>query len=140
MNLTAVMAEVAQAVAAVEGPVQVYVGAPPKVDPPARGAAAVVPYPLSVEYDGTYGRGMDTISQEVFLLLPRPTDPDVVVRLTSYAAGVGVNSIKEKIEAHTWQTCDGVRVVRADFEPVDYAGVPYMGGRWELEIWGPGGT
>lgn len=138
MIITAVMAEVGTALATIDK-TRVYAGAPPKIDVPSTGAAIVVPYPDRIDYDGTYGRGMDTIDQPIVVVLGRPTDRETADRLVAFASGSGASSVKAVLEGYAWTTCHGIRVARAAFDVVQIGGVDYMAGEWTTEIWGQGG-
>lgn len=138
MNLLAVMAEVGSALAALDTPLKIYVGAPGTLVAPDRGAAVVIPYPTRVDYDGTYGRGMDTIEQLIVMLHPRPTDEATVTRVSGYTAGSGDLSVKQALESFAWSTCHGCRVEAAEFDAVEYAGVKYMAAMFTVAIWGSG--
>ncbi|MDM4721154.1 hypothetical protein QTQ03_16675 [Micromonospora sp. WMMA1363] len=137
MDLKAVMVEAGTALGAITS-LRVYVGAPGKVDVPATGAAAVVPYPTRITYDATYGRGMDRIEQDILLVIGRPTDRVTVDKLTSYAAGAGSDSVKTVLEGHTWTTCDGCRVETVEFDVVQIAAVDHMAAVFTVEFWGQG--
>lgn len=138
MNLTAVMAEVGLALATLPEPVKVYVGAPADVKAPELGAAFIVPLPTSITYDATYDRGMDTIAGQILALLPRPSEQATHVRMAKYASGSGADSVKARLEAYTWTTCDGLTCTSAEFDVFEYATVPYLAILFTLEIWGSG--
>jgi len=137
MNLLGVMVEIGQVLGGMDS-VTPYVGAPARVDPPDLGAAVIVPLPEEIVYDGTYGRGMDTITQPILFLLPRPTELATHQRIAKYADGAGADSVKAVLEGASWTTCDGVRVGRGVFDAVSYAGVKYLAVEFDVEIWGSG--
>lgn len=137
MNIGAVMAEIGTALATMDD-MRVYVGAPATVVAPGTGAVAVVPFPEQVDYDSTYGRGMDTITGEIMIVLGRPTDRGTVDKLSAYAAGGGAGSVKQTLESYTWTTCDGIRVEQAGIDPVSYGSVEYLALALRIAVWGSG--
>jgi hypothetical protein len=139
VNIGAVMAEIGTALATMDD-MRVYVGAPAKVDAPGTGAVAVVPYPTGIDYDGTYARGMDTLTLEILVVLGRPTDRGTLDKLSAYAAGGGPGSVKTVLESFPWTTLDGVRVADAELDPVSMAGIDYLSLAFRTSVWGPGAT
>lgn len=101
--------------------------------------AAVVAFPELVEFDATYGRGMDTVTLPLYLLVGRVSERKAAEKLLAYWSGSGAFSIKAVIEAGTYTAFDVVRVASA--EPTDdfvMAGSVYMGVKVTLEITGQG--
>jgi hypothetical protein len=142
MNITAVMAEVAIALTGLgtdESPIRCEVGNPPNLQMPGRGSVAVVPFPDTVQYDGAYGRGMDTIDQAIVLVVGKPTDRVTAERITKYCSGEGTYSVKQVLQNFPWTTCDGVHVTNAAFDAVTIGGIDYMAVEFAIEIWGQGG-
>jgi hypothetical protein len=105
------------------------------VEPP----AAIVALPESVDFDETYGRGKDRYPDlSVVVLVAAPEDRASRKALAVYADGSGASSVKAVLEAHTWTTCDSVRVTRADFDVLTFAGSTYLGVIFHLDIIGRG--
>lgn len=101
--------------------------------------AAVVAFPELVEFDATYGRGMDTVTLPVFIVVGRVSERKAAERLLAYWSGSGAFSIKAVIDGGTYTAFDVVRVASA--EPTDdfvMAGSTYVAVKFTLEIAGQG--
>lgn len=106
-----------------------------RVHPP----AALVSLPERVDYDQTYGRGSDQLSDVVVLVLvARPADPEARKAIAAYADGSGARSVKAAIEAGAYTSCDEVHVTSAEFDVVTYAGTEYLAAMFHLDITGKG--
>lgn len=106
-----------------------------RVSPP----FALIPLPEEITYDMTYGRGGDRIEDwPVLVLLAHPTKPETRRAIAEYADGSGPKSVKAAVEAHTYTACDTVRVGRAEFDVVSYAGTDYLAAMFHLDISGKG--
>ncbi|MFI1195512.1 hypothetical protein ACH4T9_19955 [Micromonospora sp. NPDC020750] len=134
MNLGAVAEELRAALGVIEG-LNVAEWGVKRVQSP----AAVVSLPERVDYDATYGRGSDQLTDmAVLVLIARPTDPATLREVATYADGSGPRSVKAAIEAHTYTSCDSVTVVSAEFERVSYADIEYLAAMFRLDITGRG--
>lgn len=133
MNTLSVMQEIATQLGTIDG-LRVHIAAPGTVTPP----AAVVAYPTQIDYDGTYGRGMDTMTVPVVVMIGRPTDRATVELLSAYCDGSGAKSVKAVLQAGTYTAFDGLRVRGAEFDALSMAGTEYMTALFELDIWGQG--
>lgn len=137
MNLADVMDEVGDVLQGITE-LNVYRYPPDGVVVP----AAVVDLPESYTYDSTLGRGMDRISLPVAVLVGNVLDWAARDAIAPYFDGAGSQSVKTVVEAGTYESFDSVRVTAADdpFEVWTFGGVPYLAGRFLLDIAGPGGS
>lgn len=100
--------------------------------------AAIVTYPDSYQFDGTYGRGMDRIKGEVVVVVGRPTDRSTRDRLTRYVDGSGPESVKALVDGDDYASCDSVRVESALFDTFKIGGVDYLAAVFSVDIVGRG--
>lgn len=135
MDLADVMDQVAAQAGAIEG-LRVFAYPPDSVTPP----ALVVSYPTEVSFDETYGRGMDRMSLELWVVIDRPTDRSARDRLSKYCAGSGAHSVKHVLESGAYSAFDTLRVEGIDFQAVSIGGIEYMGALFTLDIAGPGSS
>jgi hypothetical protein len=106
-----------------------------KISPP----AVVLTYPESVDYDQTYGRGEDMITDlPVQVIIGRPTDRDTREKAAQYADGDGPASVKTYVEGYAYTACDDVQVVRAEFEVVSIGEIPYLAVTFSCNVTGSG--
>lgn len=133
MNIAQVMQEISDRIDTIAG-LRCFAYPPGTVTPP----AAVVSYPTSIEFDETYGRGVDAMSLPVVVAVGRPTDRTTRDLLTAYCAGAGASSIKEVVESGTYTALDNVRVESVEFDVIALGGVDYMAAMFTLDIGGSG--
>jgi hypothetical protein len=108
---------------------------PPTVVPP----AAIVSYPERIEFDATYGRGMDRIpAWPVLIIDGKATDRTARERIYEYAAATGTKSVKAVLESGTYTSFDTIRVVDCAFDVVTIASVDYISALFTLDIAGRG--
>jgi hypothetical protein len=89
--------------------------------------AVVMNYPEGVDYDQTYDRGEDTITDlQAIVLIGNPQDRDTRDKAAQWADGDGPTSIKNFIEGYAYTSCDDVQVIRATFESGPVAGIPCL--------------
>jgi hypothetical protein len=136
MKLDLVMDEIAGALGGITG-LRVFGYPPPTVVPP----AGIVSYPERINYDQTYGRGMDRISAlPVILVVGKATDRAARDTAAGWAAGSGARSVKAVLEAATYTSCEVLTVTSCSFDVVTIAGVDYIAAMFELDIAGSGGS
>jgi hypothetical protein len=133
MDLGDVMDAIATRLDTIDG-LRCYAWPVPKITPP----AAIVMFPTNLDYDATYGRGMDRITLPVLIVAGRVGDRPTRDRLAAYADGSGTRSVKAVLESGTYTAFDSVRVTGAQFDPVDIAGVDYEAAVFTLDIAGQG--
>lgn len=107
---------------------------PDSLTPP----AAVVSYPDVINYDATYGRGSDTLTLPVMVLVGRPTDRTARDLLSAYVDGSGSKSVKAVLEAGTYTAFDSIRVASAEIDVVTIGATPYLNAEFSVEITGSG--
>lgn len=135
MNLADVMAEVAVVVRQITG--LRHVSDYPPDDLPVPGG--YVSYPISIDYDQTYGRGEDRFTD-----LPIVLVTDVVTTRTArdtaaaWSAGDGPKSVKRALEAHTWASCDDLTVTKVEFDIERFAGGEALAVKFSATVVGPG--
>lgn len=136
MNLELIAGELALALKTVPG-MRVPPWGVKAIQPP----AAVIALPERVDYDQTYGRGLDRFPDwPVVVLVGQPEQRASRTRLAKYAAGAGTASVKARLEAYAYTTCDSVSVVWAEPDTAKYAGVDYLAMIFHLDITGKGVT
>jgi hypothetical protein len=134
MRLDQVMDEVALAMSAISG-VTVFAYPPPRVT----GLCGYVAYPQAVNYDETYGRGEDEISElPIVFVCPRPTDKSTRDQVAKWASGDGPDSIKAAGEAWDWKTCSDLTIGSCEFDVWEIAGVPYLAAMFTATVSGVG--
>jgi len=133
MDLAAVMDEIGDQLDTIDG-LRVYRYPPDSVSVP----AAVVTYPETYTYDETMRRGMDRVALPVVVMVGKVSDRTSRDRIAAYANGAGDRSVKTVIEAHTYESCDSVRVQGAEFDVVSMGGVEYLAVTFTIDITGTG--
>lgn len=101
--------------------------------------AAIVAFPDRIDFDATYGRGMDTVELPVYIVVGRASDRKGAEKALAYWSGDGAFSIKAAVDRGVYTAFDVVRVVSA--EPEDaftMAGTVYISVKFMLEIAGRG--
>lgn len=100
--------------------------------------ALVFGFPDTIEFDQTYGRGMDRVDLPAFLMLSRLSERAAADALWDYLSGSGDRSIKAALEAGTYTACDDVHVVRAQAQTFTSESTEYVGALFDLTIVGKG--
>ena len=136
MDLAAVMEEIATSVRGVSGLAGRTFAYPP---PTVTGLAGIVSYPDRIDYDQTYGRGMDMIRDlPVLIVVGKATDRTARDRVAQYAAGSGALSVKAAVEADPHTSFDDIRVTSCEFDVVTIASVDYISALFRMDIAGQG--
>jgi hypothetical protein len=133
MDIADVMDAVADQLSTIVG-LRVHASPPGAIQPP----AAVVSFPERIDFDATYGRGMDVLKLPVVLAVGRPTDRVTRDAMAGYCAGSGDTSLKAVLEDGVYTAFDTVRVASVDFDVVTIGAVDYMAAVFSLEISGSG--
>lgn len=134
MDLNALALEVAAVLGTIAG-LRVTPQPPDSITPP----AAWLEYPQSMDFDETYGRGVDRIPDwEVFVVVGPVTKRSARESVYQYASATGSASLKTVLEAHAWTECDWLRVVSVEFGYTTVGAVDYVGARFHLDIAGQG--
>lgn len=136
MNLNDVADELAGRLETIAG-LRVSGHPPASVSPP----AGIVSYPERVDFDATYGRGMDRIPDwPVMVVVGKATDRAARERIYEYTSATGANSIKAVIEGGTYTTFAEVRVATVEFDVVSIAATEYIAAIFHLDIAGGGSS
>lgn len=108
---------------------------PASISPP----AGFLDYPQAVDFDETYGRGLDRIRDwQVFVVVGRATERTARDRIYEYASATGSKSVKAVLEAHTYTSLHTLRVASADFGFISIGDIDYIGATFHLDIAGQG--
>lgn len=109
---------------------------PGAVTPP----AAIVAYPTNGTFDATYGRGKDTMTGVVVVVVGNPTKQQTREAITKYIDGSGPESVKALLDADGYTSCDsdGVRVTDWDMDVYTIGSTDYLAAVFQLDIVGPG--
>lgn len=135
MNLNDVRTELGTALATISG-LNTFPFYVDRVTPP----AAVVAWPDPYSYDSTFGRGSDTATFPVVVLVGKVDAESAAAELGAYCDGSGDRSVKAVIEAHTPTAYDSARVESVEFAVVTSAGVEYLSATFNVHVIGNGGA
>ena len=137
MILSDVMEEIAARVRTVPGlEGRTFAYPPPQIP---GGVAGIVSYPERVDYDKTYGRGMDSIvGLPILIVVGQATDRGARDRVAQYAAGSGAHSVKAIVEADPHTAFDDLRVTSCQFDVVTIAAIDYISALFLVDIAGQG--
>lgn len=135
MNLHDVMTEVADALSAIDG-LNTFPFYADRITPP----AAVVAWPDPYEFDTTMGRGSDTATLPVVVLVGKVDAESAAAELGAYCDGAGPRSVKATVEAYDATTYDEAVVESVEFSVVTVASVEYLAATFNVNITGNGGA
>jgi hypothetical protein len=101
---------------------------------------AIVTYPTDGKFDATYGRGVDTMTGVVVVMVGKATDRQTRDQAAKYLNGSGVESVKALLDGDSddYDSCDGVRVADWETDVHTVAAVDHLALIFRLEIAGPG--
>lgn len=102
---------------------------------------AVVGMPDDITFDETYGRGSDSMTFPVWVMVARGDERAAALELMSYLAGSGARSVKEALDntvTNTYDECDTVTVTTAVTGGFTYAGVDTYGAEFTVTVTGSG--
>lgn len=134
MNLSDVMDEVAEVMGALT---KVNVKAVPPETVTAD--AGFVGYPESISFDESYGRGLDQFNDlPIWVITGKVTNLTSRDKISRWSAGAGPESIKARMEAHAWASCDDLTVTAAEPATVTIGGVDYLAVIFSATVMGPG--
>lgn len=103
---------------------------------------------IEIEFDQTFGRGMDRLTVTMRLLCSRADDRAGQKLLDGYLAGSGPASIKAALESARGEpgesalngACDDFRVERvAGYRYYEHGNTKYIGAEFTIRVIGPGG-
>lgn len=133
MDINAVMDQIGTQLDTISG-LRVYDYLADSVAPP----AAIVYFPQELEFDQTYGRGMDRLTLPILVVVGRVSDRASRDKLVAYANGSGSSSIKAVVESGTYTAFHTVRVTMVEFDIARINEVDYAGALFMLDIAGQG--
>lgn len=103
----------------------------------------IVGLPDEITFDQTYGRGSDTMTFPVWVMVARSDDRAAALALLAYLDGSGSKSVKTALDStntNTYTECDDVTVTTAVPGTYTYNGVEAFGAEFTVEVSGPGGS
>lgn len=106
---------------------------PDSVEPP----AAIVGYP-EIDFDQTYGRGMDRWTVPVHVVVSRVDDRAGRRLIGPYISGSGVSSVKAAIDGGTYTACDEATPSEASVKVVTVGGDEYLAAEFAVDVVGSG--
>lgn len=133
MDLADVQDEIATALNRING-LRAYPWGLQRITPP----TALVGWPANLEYDGTFGRGQDTVVLPLFVLVGHIDARVSRQNLAGYIQGDGPFSVKAAIDAFEFTSCDSANCKRVRVEMVAVADVEYLSAVFEIEVCGKG--
>lgn len=134
MDVNQVAIELTERIKLVAPDAYVHPNPPEALQPP----CFIVSYPAQIDYDETYGRGMDKIiGWEIVGVAGGVSLHTTRKTLLAWASG-GLGGVKGVLETGTYASFDEIQVTQATFDVFDMAGVQYMSATWLVNIWGTG--
>jgi hypothetical protein len=99
----------------------------------------VVGYPEQIEYDTTYGRGVDMFRGiQLFMVAGRISTLQARNDVSEWTAGRGPRSVKQFLDGSDYNSCDDVCVTSATFDTFSIADVDYIVAVFSIDVSGPG--
>jgi hypothetical protein len=133
MNLTEVMSELGDQLDTISK-LNVYRYSANKPSAP----AALVSLPDDLNYLGAYGRGLDSMTLPVTVLVGKMSDSSSHRDMAAYANGSGARSVKQVLEAGTYTAMDTVVVESVDFLIYTVNDIDYLAAEFAVKITGSG--
>jgi hypothetical protein len=136
MNVNDVLAEVAAKLDMIEG---LRVFAYPVANLPVPGA--IVSLPDDGTFDETYGRGSDSFTLSIWVMVAKADDRAAVLELAPYLNGSGAQSVKATVDntnTITYSSCDTVTVRSFETGTYTYNSVSLLGAEFTVAITGSG--
>lgn len=94
--------------------------------------------PESIEYDQTYGRGLDKMTVPLLVLVGLVSDRASAKELGAYMDGEGARSFKAVLNGHIWTSCDDVFVASCQPDTYSSGGVALLGAEFKVDVYGQG--
>lgn len=136
MNLYSVALEISARVSELDGLIASYIGPVKSVSPP----CSVLGFPESIDYHGTYARGMSRIDDwPLMILTGKADDQEAFARIGLYAATSGAGSVISVLEADPpYTACDQVIVKTCEFDVITWQKQDFQGALFTLDVVGSG--
>lgn len=96
--------------------------------------------PELIEYDQTYGRGLDKITFPILVLVGQVSSAQSARDLEAYMDGSGARSFRAVMDAEPWQSCDDVFILSAEPDTYVSGGVTLLGAEFTVQVHGQGAT
>lgn len=96
---------------------------------------------VEIEYDSTFGRGMDTVYVTCRLLVSHADDRSGQRQLDGYLKGAGPKSVKAALEGERTLggACDDLRVIRVSgYGLYEHGNERFYGAEWRVLVIGEG--
>lgn len=136
MNVQAVMEEIGSKLDTIVG-LRVFPYNVGKLPPP----GAIVGLPDDIEFDKTYGRGVDAMTFPLWVMVAQASDRAANHQLTAYLSGSGPQSVKLAVNSsrtNTYTSCHTVIATRAETGTYRSGGVDLLGAEFQLDVTGSG--
>ena len=133
MNVASVMDELATQLDTIAG-LRVSAFIPKTVTPP----QAIVGFPEVYTYDIALGRGSDSMTIPIYVLVGAVSDRTARDRLAAFMDGSGASSFKAVLRAGTYTAFSTQRIKQVVTDAFVMNGVEYLGAMFSVDITGPG--
>ncbi len=94
--------------------------------------AAIVGYPDPIDFDMTFGRGSDSATFPIWLVVGKVSERTARNILSAYITGA--TGIKNTLDGNLSGSVQSCRVVDCKIESVAIGGVPYLAARFDCEV------
>lgn len=135
MNISEVAAEVSARLNTING-LRCFPYQPGSITPPA--AMVLNPSPGDLQYDKTYGRGMDRMTLPLLLVAGRASERTAQDAIRAYLDGSGARSVKATLESGEYTSLDSLVVMTSGVDGVSIGGTEYLAALFDLDIAGQG--
>lgn len=136
MNLTDVAAELAEQLDTIAG-LRCFSYRPDTIHPP----TGFVDLPERIEYDQTYGRGLDSMTLHVFVVVAQVGDRSRHAEIRPYMDGSGTKSVKAALDSSstsTYTSCHDVTVSTVEPVYILIGETPYLAADFTVAVMGAG--
>jgi len=136
MNVLEVQEEIGTKLATIVG-LRVFEYTVDSVAPP----GAIVGLPETITFDETYGRGSDSMTLPLWVMVALSSDRAANAELAAYLDGSGAKSVKATVDgtnANTYTSCDTVTITTAEPDYYTSGGVEMLGAKFTVVITGSG--
>lgn len=97
--------------------------------------------PELINYDQTYGRGLDKITLPIVVLVGLVSSEQSARDVMAYTDGSGPRSFKAVLNSvDDWESCDDVIVTEAAPDTYSSGGVLLLGAEFKVDVFGRGET
>lgn len=102
--------------------------------------AAIVMLPDEYVFDRTFGRGMDSMTMDLLVMVGKADARSSHKLVSQYASGSGLKSVKAALEhpEEQYRTFDSVTVTAVEFEVYTNNAIDYLAAVFRLSVTGQG--